>query len=95
MKKLIVAALMVFMASACSARLVCDKVVSKYGTVEDRNCVFIKGDIAPYYGPTAHSGDIRRVEKHADGSVTVERYGRDGEAEEWRETSPGEWKRFQ
>ena len=48
-----------------------------------------------YYvlGDPPRDGDATRVEKHADGSVTVERYGREGQDEEWWEASPGEWVR--
>lgn len=93
MRTMLLILFMAFAANTCPAKLVCDEVVSKYGTIEKRNCQWVPG-IEPYYGPTAREGDARRVEKHADGSVTVERHGRDGETEEWRETSPGEWKRF-
>ena len=82
-------------ASSASAKLVCDEVISEYGTIEKRNCQYIKGAIEPYYGPTAKEGDISRVVKNPDGSVSVYRYGGGGNSEDYREVAPGEWNRVQ
>lgn len=99
MKRLfLVLALMAFTA-ASQARLVCDEVevdsiFSPSGkTTAHRNCKYIKGDIEPYYGPTLEEGEVSRITKHPDGTITVYRAGRPGEREEWKEKSPGEWTR--
>ncbi len=93
MKRFLVVLALMFFYVAPQAKLVCDEVVSKYGTIEERNCVYIKGDIQPYYGPRIQEGEVSRITKHADGTVTVYRAGRPGEEEEWKETTSGEWSR--
>ena len=99
MKRLfLILALMAFTA-ASQAKLVCDEVevdsaFSPSGkTIEKRNCRYVKGDIEPYYGPKAQEGDISRIEKNLDGSISVYRYGSGSDSEDYREISPGEWKR--
>ena len=99
MKRLfLVLTLMVFSAVS-QARLVCDEVevetlFSPSGkTTAKRNCKYTKGDIQPYYGPTAQEGDISRIEKNLDGSISVYRYGSGSNSEDYREVTKGEWKR--
>lgn len=94
----LILALMTFRV-ASQARLVCDEVeidsiFSATGkeTVH-RNCRYTKGDIESYYGPTLEEGEVSRITKHPDGTITVYRAGRPGEREEWKEKSSGEWSR--
>ena len=94
----LVLALMAF-GGTSQAKVVCDKVrvdsaFSPSGkTWASQNCKYIKGEIDPYYGPTAQEGDISRIVKNLDGSISVYRYGNGSNSEDYREVSPGEWKR--
>ena len=80
------------------AKIVCDKVeidsvFSPTGkTTVSRNCRRVEG-VKPYYGPTAQEGDISRIEKNLDGSISVYRYGSGSNSEDYREVTKGEWKR--
>ncbi len=82
-----------------SAKMVCDKVWidSEFAptgkTLVDCNCRYIKSEVEPYYGPTAQEGDISRIEKNLDGSISVYRYGSGSNSEDYREVTKGEWKR--
>ena len=98
MKRLfLVLALMVFGVTS-QAKVVCDKVwvesdfAPSGKTLANRNCRHVDG-VEPYYGPTAQEGDISRIEKNLDGSISVYRYGSGSNSEDYREVSPGEWKR--
>lgn len=96
MKKLFVLAVLVFSAGAAFANWSeCKSVLNKWGiwelTCESRPGVPPDGYYAP--GDPPREGDATRVEKHADGSVTVERYGREGQDAEWWEVRPGGWVR--
>ncbi len=98
MKRLLLTlSLMVFCATS-QAKLVCDEVevdsiFSPTGkTTVNRNCRRVEG-IEPYYGPTAQEGDISRIVKNLDGSISVYRYGSGSNSEDYREVTKGEWKR--
>lgn len=99
MKRLLVVLIATVLSIPSYARLVCDKVwmESEFApsgkTLVDRNCRYTKGDVEPYYGSTLEEGEVSRITKHPDGTVTVYRAGRPGEREEWKEKSPGEWSR--
>ncbi len=94
---LLVLVLMAFSMSP-HAKIVCDEVeveslfVPSGKTIAKRNCRHVDG-VDPYYGPTIQEGEVSRITKHADGTVTVYRAGRPGEEEEWKETTSGEWSR--
>lgn len=98
-RNLLFAMMIMVCCSVANSKLVCDEVeidsvFSATGkeTVH-RNCRYTKGDIEPYYGSTLEEGEVSRITKHPDGTVTVYRAGRPGEREEWKEKSPGEWSR--
>lgn len=94
---LLVLALMAFYVTP-QAKLVCDEVeaTSPFApsgkTTVKRNCRHVDG-VDPYYGPTAQEGDISRIEKNLDGSISVYRYGSGSNSEDYREVTKGEWKR--
>ncbi len=94
---LLVLALMLFYVTP-QAKLVCDEVevdslFSPTGkTTGMTNCRRVEG-VEPYYGPTYQEGDISRIEKNLDGSISIYRYGSGSNSEDFREVSPGEWKR--
>ncbi len=95
---LLVLALMSFYVTP-QAKLVCDEVevdsiFSATGKeIIHRNCHRVEG-VEPYYGPTAQEGDISRIEKNLDGSISVYRYGSGSNSEDYREVTKGEWKRI-
>lgn len=78
--------------SASAGAFVCEEYVNKYGQVADHNCVWhpeIEANIT-----TPHrDGDVKRIRESGNDTVYVERYGREGEVEEWREVTKGEWVR--
>ena len=80
------------------AKLVCDEVEvdSPFAptgkTTGMTNCRRVEG-VDSYYGPTAQEGDISRIEKNLDGSISVYRYGSGSNSEDYREVTKGEWKR--
>ncbi len=94
---LLVLTLMLFYVTP-QAKMVCDEVevdslFDPSGKVTaKRNCRHVDG-VEPYYGPTIQEGEVSRITKHADGTITVYRAGRPGEEEEWKETTSGEWSR--
>ncbi len=76
------------------AKVVCEEFVTEYGIVGHKNCHNVKGEVEPYYGPTVQEGDISRIEKNLDGSISVYRYGSGSNSEDYREVTKGEWKRI-
>ncbi len=98
MKRLFLVLMLTVFYVSPQAKIVCDEVevdsiFSATGkeTIH-RNCRRVEG-IEPYYGPTYQEGDISRIEKNLDGSISVYRYGNGSNSEDFREVSPGEWKR--
>lgn len=96
-------ALLLVLLAGCSVaeakHLVCDKVFNERHRmwVTSGNCHYEPGP-APETGGARterHVGDIERIQKYGDGSVRIDRYGMPGHLEEWKEVSPGEWKRIQ
>lgn len=99
MKRLCLILFLTVFCVTAQCKVVCDKVrvdsaFSPSGkTWASQNCKYIKGEIDPYYGPTAQEGDISRIEKNLDGSISVYRYGSGSNSEDYREVTEGEWKR--
>ena len=98
MKRLLLVLALITFTAVSQAKLVCDEVkvdsvFSPSGKkIEMRNCRKVDG-VEPYYGPTAQEGDISRIEKNLDGSISVYRYGSGSNSEDYREVTKGEWKR--
>lgn len=96
MKKVLLAlAVSMVSFSAVAGWTECKPFLNQFG-VWALNCEDKPGEPPEGYGPVRtpyRDGDVTQVERHADGSVTVHRYGREGEVEEWRENNPGNWSR--
>ncbi len=83
--------------SAADARhLVCvpSGGISRWGGSVSNECHWESGDAPSGVRTEKHVGDIERIQKYGDGSVRIDRYGMPGHLEEWKEVSPGEWKRI-
>ena len=57
------------------------------------NAVSDHSELNPNIVTPHKDGDIKRIQVQDD-RVFVERYGRDGQEEEWHESSKGEWVRM-
>ena len=93
MRRFVAALSLIAMAQASFAgAFVCEKYINKYGLLSDRNCVY-HSELNPNIVTPHKDGDIKRIQVQ-DERVFVERYGRDGQEEEWHESSKGEWVRM-
>ena len=95
MKRILLVALGLCLTVNAMAWVKCDDIVNKYG-VYTQTCQNMPGPEPAsnyYHGSTVSKGDIKKITKSSDGSISVERYGHEGEREEYRETSPGTWER--
>ena len=98
MKRLFLVLALIAFTAVSQAKLVCDEVEVDFifsptgKTTGNTNCRKVDG-VEPYYGPTAQEGDISRIVKNLDGSISVYRYGSGSNSEDYREVNPGEWKR--
>lgn len=96
MRKMVFLFLGLFVSMSASASWIqCTPGVNEWGVVS-MDCERKPGNPPDgYYAPGSpgRDGEVSRIERHADGSVAVQRYGREGEGEEWHEISPGEWVR--
>lgn len=78
--------------TASAGVFTCERFLNEYGKWADRNCVW-HPDENPNIGNPPSDGDIKRIQKLQDGRIFIERYGREGQEEEWKETSKDEWSR--
>ena len=93
MRRFVAALSLIAMAQASFAgAFVCEKYINKYGLLSDRNCVY-HSELNPIIVTPHKDGDIKRIQVQDD-RVFVERYGHDGQEEEWHESSKGEWVRM-